>query len=72
MVVNPFQKACLLTVLACLLATPVQADEANPENEPESESPSEGTWPPCDFIYIDTEAPYVDPHPECITTPTFP
>jgi hypothetical protein len=72
MVVNPLQKACILTVLACLLAAPVQADEANPENEPEGQlDAAQGIWPPpCDFVYILFEYPFVEPHPECL--PTFP
>ena len=73
MVVNPLQKACILTILACMLATPVQADEANPENDPEGQTGEEsGSWPPCTIIYVGLEAPYIDPHPECITIPTYP
>lgn len=72
MAANPLQKACILTVLACLFVAPAQADEANPENEPEGQPDGDqGIWPPpCEFLYIDTEEPYVDPHPECL--PTYP
>lgn len=74
MAANPLQKACMMTVLACLLVAPAQADEANPENDPSGESGNQTqNWPHCDFVYIDTEEPYVDPHPECLTPlPTFP
>ena len=68
MAAHHLQKACILTVLACLLVTPVQADEANPENEPEGQSAEEqGIWPPpCDFLYILFEYPFVEAHPECL------
>lgn len=73
MAANHLQKACILTVLACLLVTPVHADEANPENEPEGQTNGEPEpWPPCNFLNVGLEAPYIDPHPECITIPTYP
>ena len=73
MAANPLQKACILTILACLLVTPAQSDEANPENEPEGQSGGASEpWPPCTIVYVGLEAPYVDPHPECITIPTYP
>ena len=70
MAANPLQKAWILTILACLLVTPAQADEANPEDEPEGQSAGgPGVWPPpCDFLYILFEYPFVEFHPECLPT----
>ena len=65
MVSKHLSKACFALAILILLALPTQAQSSNPENAGDSE-PADDELPPCSFLIIDTEAPYVDPHVECI------
>lgn len=64
MVARYLWNACLLTALFLLVAP---GGAAEPSNAEDGGSPHWiENWPPCDIVVIDTEPPYVDPHPECI------
>lgn len=57
-------KASLVTSLLLACMPFASADSGNAEDGARSQE--NGEQEPCTVVWIDTEDPYVDPHPECI------